>query len=254
MATKQVKQQSPAPEPPAKVKVRRAYLSSAEREEQIVQAAIGFFAETGFSGNTRDLTKRLGIAHGLLFKYFPTKEDLIERIYKELFEVRWNPEWEFAVRNRTVPLVDRLVTVYANYTAVINTYEWVRIYLFAGLNGTQINARYWGFVRDNFFKHVIDELRFENKKPSVSVIEPTEAEFELVWGLHAALFYIGVRKWVYGLEVPSDMQVLIRQLVEGFLDAAPRVLNKLEANKHGKTAGRASAEPVRSPAKPAIRA
>jgi AcrR family transcriptional regulator len=253
MATKQVKQQSSAPEPPATEKVRRAYLSSAEREQQIVKAAIGFFAETGFSGNTRDLTKRLGIAHGLLFKYFPTKEDLIERVYTELFEVRWNPEWEFAVRNRSIPLLDRLVTVYTSYTEVINSYEWVRIYLFAGLNGTQINARYWGFVRENFFKHIIDELRFENKKPSVTVIEPTEAEFELVWSLHAALFYLGVRKWVYGLEVQQDAQVPIRQLVEGFLDAAPRVLNKLDEKKAVK-AKRASAATAGSAARPAIRA
>jgi AcrR family transcriptional regulator len=250
MATKQVKQESPEPAQPAEGKVRRAYLSSAEREHQIVKAAIGFFAETGFSGNTRDLTKRLGIAHGLLFKYFPTKEDLIERVYKELFEVRWNPEWEFAVRDRAIPLLDRLVSVYTNYTEIINSYEWVRIYLFAGLNGTQINARYWGFVRENFFKHVIDELRFENKKPSVTVIEPTEAEFELVWSLHAALFYLGVRKWVYGLEVPKDTQVPIRQLVEGFLDAAPRVLNKLDIKK----TKRATAAPTQGAARPAIRA
>lgn len=243
MATKQVKQPQPDPARPGKGTVRRAYLSSAEREQQIVQAAIGFFAENGFSGNTRDLTKRLGIAHGLLFKYFPTKEDLIERVYLELFEVRWHQEWEFAVRNRSVPLLDRLVNVYTSYTAVINTYEWVRIYLFAGLNGTQINARYWGFVRDKLFKHIIDELRFEYKRPSITVVEATDAEFELVWSLHAALFYIGVRKWVYMLQVPEDTQKAIRQLVEGFLDAAPRVLNKLD-DKPASKAKRAAPVPT----------
>jgi AcrR family transcriptional regulator len=232
MVTAKPRKQATVKETPAKPKTR-AYLSSAEREKQIIQAAIGFFAEKGFSGNTRDLTKSLGIAHGLLFKYFPTKEDLIERVYKELFEVRWDPTWEFTVRNRSLPLTERLVNVYTSYTEVINRYEWVRVYLFAGLNGTKINARYWGFVRDNFFRHVIDELRFEHSKPSVTVLESTEAEVELMWSLHSALFYMGVRKWVYMLEVPEDKTKTIRQLVEGFLDAAPRVLNKTEAQKAG---------------------
>lgn len=218
----------------AKEGTTRTYLSSSEREEQIVQAAIGFFAENGFSGSTRELTARLGIAHGLLFKYFPTKEDLMERVYQVLFEKRWNPEWEFEVRNRAVPLADRLVSVYTKYTEVVNSYEWVRVYLFAGLNGTKINARYWGFMRDNFFRHVIDELRFEHNCPSVVVLEPTEAEVELIWLLHAALFYLGVRKWVYMLDIPEDKIATIRQQVNSLLDAAPRVLASLEGGTPAK--------------------
>jgi AcrR family transcriptional regulator len=230
MATAKQTKKNPASsaEPAQKARTPRPYFSSAEREEQIVQAAIGFFAENGFSGSTRELTNRLGIAHGLLFKYFPTKEDLMERVYQDLFEKRWNPEWEFEVRDRSVPLADRLVSLYTKYTEVVNSYEWVRVYLFAGLNGTKINARYWGFMRDNFFRHVIDELRFEHKKPSVVTLEPTEAEFELVWMLHAALFYLGVRKWVYMLDIPEDKTQTIRQHVESCLDAAPRVLNKTD--------------------------
>lgn len=217
------KQQDPSRKAtPAKPRAPR--VPSGVREQQIVEAAIVFFAEKGFSGNTRDLTKGLGIAHGLLFKYFPTKEDLIDRMYGELFERRWDPGWELGVRNRAIPLKERLIKVYLDYCEVINSYEWVRVYLFGGLDGTRLNVRYWGFVRDNLFRHVIDELRFEYGKPSITVIEPTEAEFELVWSLHAALFYLGVRKWVYRLDIPADKTAAITQLVEGFLDAVPRVM------------------------------
>ncbi len=199
-----------------------------ERERQIIQGAIGFFAEKGFSGSTRDLAKSLGIANGLLFKYFPTKESLIEKVYLELFELRWHQDWEATLHNRSVGLEERLIDLYTNYTRVINSYEWVRVYLFGGLNGTQMSTRYWAYLRENLFRHVIDELRLEHGKPPISQVPPLEAEFELVWSLHASLFYLGVRKWVHMLEVPKDNAQSIRRIIQGFLDAAPRVLSQVK--------------------------
>ena len=45
-------------------------LSRAERERQIIQAAIRFFAEVGFAGRTRELAERAGITQPLLYRYF----------------------------------------------------------------------------------------------------------------------------------------------------------------------------------------
>ena len=55
---------------------RVARMAPKDREQQIVQAAIRFFAESGFSGSTRELAARIGVVHGLLFRYVPTKEAL----------------------------------------------------------------------------------------------------------------------------------------------------------------------------------
>ncbi len=210
-------------------KVPRPYMSSAERERQIVQGAIGFFAENGFGGNTRELAKRLGIAHGLVFRYFPTKEDLIERVYKELFAGHWDPQWELTLRDRSQPLLARLVMVYTSYADRINRHEWVRIYLFAGLHGTKINARYWGLVRERLMTYVLDELRYENDRPPIAEVGVTTEETELIWSLHSAIFYLGVRQWVYHMPVPSDKPATIRQLIQGFLDAALRVIRTVES-------------------------
>src|SRR5437016_3491322 len=73
---------------------RRTRLNPHERERQIVQGAVNFFAEVGFSGQTRELAKRLGITQGLLYRYFPSKEALLDRVYQEVFEAKWNPEWD----------------------------------------------------------------------------------------------------------------------------------------------------------------
>src|SRR3546814_6333041 len=87
-------------------------LPRAERERLIVEGAVQFFAEVGFGGDTRELAKRLNITHPLLFRYFASKNALIERVYQEVFIGRWNPYWEIVISNRNVPLRERLVNVY----------------------------------------------------------------------------------------------------------------------------------------------
>ncbi len=51
----------------------------------IVREAVSFFAEHGFEGQTRELARRLGITQPLLYRYFPDKAALIDRVYREVF-------------------------------------------------------------------------------------------------------------------------------------------------------------------------
>ena len=105
----------------------RRRLEPEDRERQIVDGAVAFFAEVGFDGGPRELAKRLGITHQNLFRYFPTKEALIERVYKEVYLSRWQPEWEALLRDPAHPLEQRLIDFYSAYLASIFRYDWVRI-------------------------------------------------------------------------------------------------------------------------------
>ncbi|EEF27053.1 conserved hypothetical protein [Ricinus communis] len=104
--------------------------------------------------------------------------------------------------------------------------DWIRIFIFAGLTRQAINDRYLADLRARVFDVVLQELRFEH-----GLAEPTaqqyEDEIEFVWGLHAAIFYVGVRKWVYGLPVPEDLDRLVAQKLDAFLASAPRALKNL---------------------------
>ena len=60
---------------------KRQRFAPAEREQLIIDGAIQFFADVGFAGQTRELAQRLGITQPLLYRYFPTKQDLIEKVY-----------------------------------------------------------------------------------------------------------------------------------------------------------------------------
>jgi AcrR family transcriptional regulator len=204
---------------------KRRRLSPEAREREIVEGAIQFFAEVGFGGGLRDLAKRLGITHQNLFRYFPTKEALIERVYLEVYFNRWQPEWETLLHDTSRPLAARLIDFYNAYLPVFFRYDWVRIFLFAGLKGVDIPQRYMGIIQAKLVEPLALELRELGGQRSDA--PPSAQELEIAWGLHGELFYLAIRRWVYGLAVPDDLSPLIETSVTRFLDGAPAALCKL---------------------------
>jgi len=188
---------------------------------------VRFFAEVGFEGQTRELARRLGVTQPLLFRYFPTKEALIERVYQRVFLGRWKPEWEEILADRSRPLRERLINYYHEYCNAIFTYEWVRIFMFAGLRGLDINKRYLKLVRERIFLRVCAELRDTFDLPPPEAVPISEAEIELAWGLHASIFYLGVRKFIYNEPTPDDLDGIIEELVDSYLGGLSMALQPL---------------------------
>jgi AcrR family transcriptional regulator len=200
-------------------------MAPAEREAAILDGAVAFFAEVGFEGGTRELASRLGITQPLLYRYFPSKEVLLDRVYQEVYLSRWNPQWESWLIDQSRPLEDRLTVFYQDYARVIMTYEWVRLFMFAGLKGLDFNARYIAFLRGAVFDKVVSELRLFCGRTETS---PARAEeVELVWGLHGAIYYLGVRRWIYGMPMPADLDRDIALRVATFLGGFKRLYDVL---------------------------
>ncbi|WP_442869510.1 TetR/AcrR family transcriptional regulator [Bradyrhizobium sp. CCBAU 11386] len=199
-------------------------LDPSEREAIIAREAVSFFAEHGFEGQTRELAKRLRITQPLLYRYFPSKEALIERVYQEVFVGRWKPSWEKVIADRSVPLKMRLTRFYREYAEVILTYEWIRLFMFAGLKDLGLNARYLKMLRERAFERVIEEIRFEYGRPSTREVPTTVLEIEMVWGLHAAIFYLGVRQFIYSMPLEADVNSIIDAKVTTFLGGIRSVL------------------------------
>jgi AcrR family transcriptional regulator len=208
---------------------RNRRLAPRQRADQILRGAVRFFAEHGFRGQTRELANELGIAKGLLYRYFPSKEALIDRVYEEVFLRRWSPQWQAVLTDRKRPLLQRLKAFYVEYAKLPLEYEWGRIYLHAGLAGASINKRYIRLVNERIFKTVIGELRHEFGGRSIDAQAMSELEQELMWSLHGSIFYIGMRKWVYHVKVPTDIDAAVEQLVEGFYANAKNVMRKAAA-------------------------
>jgi AcrR family transcriptional regulator len=210
-----------------KKKLERVRLLPDERAQQILSGAILFFAERGFEGQTRELTSRLGISKGLLYRYFPGKDALIDRVYEEVFIGRWSPQWDEIIVDRSTQLLPRLKGFYVQYALkMLHNYEWVRIYLLSGLAGASINRRFGNFVAEHIFRPVLNELRHEFELPDIQKLPASEAEMELMWGLHGAIFYIGIRKWVYHVEIPKDAEAAVELLVDGLYANASKLMTE----------------------------
>ena len=222
MINKRGKTLAPATESEEPAPRRR--LAAQDREDQIVQAAIDFFARRGFDAGTRDLAKELGVSQPLLYRYFPTKEALVDRVYEEVFVRRWNPEWDEWLADRSVPLGDRLKRYLRDYARYVLRNEWVRIFINAGLSRAGINQKYLARLRERHFRVIARELRHTYQIPEPQDSGAEDEEVELIWAMHSSVFYIGVRKWIYQESVPRDLDRVINLRVDAFILGVPAVL------------------------------
>ena len=207
--------------------IEKIRLTSQEREKQIVLAAVEFFAEVGFSGDTRQLARRLGVTQSLIYKHFPTKDALIDKVYEEVYVGRWNPFWETVIQDRSIPLEERLVSLYIEYSKAALTRDWVRIFMFSGLRGESINKKYLEMLRSRILEPVAVELREEFGLPDIKSMPLKTSEIELVWSINARIFYFGQRRWIFDVPIEDDVDEMIRLTIAHFMAGAKVLLPQI---------------------------
>jgi AcrR family transcriptional regulator len=212
------------------VRAARKRLQPDHRRADIVRKAAEFFSEQGFGGGTRELARRIGVTQPLLYRYFPSKEDLIKEVYRTVYLERWRPEWDALLADRALPLRARLQRFYDEYTDVIFTREWIRIYLFSGLKGVEINRWYVGLVQDRVLARIVQEYRYEAGMPEQ---KPSPTEMELAWVLHGGIFYYGVRKHIFGADVFEDKSQVISNALHVFLEGLGSAVSGGHARRNG---------------------
>ena len=188
----------------------RRRLPPSERRQQIVEGAVAFFAEVGLDGNTRDLAKRIGVTQSLLFNYFATKDDLIEAVYEKVYLGRLSPDWPERLTDREVPLRRRLLDFYTEYRTLIFQYEWMRIFMFSGLYGAELNRRYLKHLGDVILLPLLGEIEHEASSGVTPVMED-------IWNLHGGIVYIGIRQHIYRTPCPDDPSEAISRAIDRFL-------------------------------------
>ena len=214
---------------PVARKPSQSRLSPEARERKIVDGAIAYFSEVGFSGQTRELSRQLGVTQPLLYRYFPSKQALIERVFKEVFLGRWDAQWLQRIQDRTQPLHDRLLGFYQDYAKATYRPEWIRIYMYAGLADTGFNRRYIGLIQRRLLVAICLELRQHCRVKSTEPV--TRAEIEFVWKLHGGMFYYAIRRFIYRAPVEQDFAASADHAISAFLAGAPSVYPGLLGGK-----------------------
>jgi len=203
------------------------------RRRQILEAAIAYFAECGFAGQTRELSRRIGITQPLLYRYFPSKQDLIGAVFDAVFIEPWDTAWTVVLKDRRRALRSRLVDFYTSYAATAYRPEWIRIYLHAGLAGMELNRAYTRIVKRRLLSVICEEMRLALLPPQAlaHLRRVTPRELELVWNLHGSMFYRAVRLHVYGSRVPVSFSQCAADAVDLFLAGARELYPSLLASQ-----------------------
>jgi AcrR family transcriptional regulator len=198
--------------------------SVADRRQQMIVQAAEFFARYGFDAGTRDFARYLGTTQPLLYRYFPTKEALIEEVYRTVYLDLWNEAWAALLADGSVALRERLVEFYCRYTDVIMNSRWMRLYLYAGLKGVEINQPYIKLVEERIIRRIIEEFWLERR--GAAPIEITPEDMEIAWNLQGGIFYFGVRRFVYNLPTYTPKDDMIANAIDMFLAGYAEILNR----------------------------
>jgi AcrR family transcriptional regulator len=174
---------------------------------------VAYFAEVGLDGDTRTFARRLGVTQSLIFNYFATKADLIEAVYERVYIDRLSPDWPGLIRDRALPVEARMKRFYHAYTRAIFTYEWMRIFMFSGLAGSQLNRRYLARLRELILEPMLEELRAAHPRFA-------DLTMEDVWALHGGVVYLGIRRFIYLTPTPDDPTADIDRILDRFLGAS----------------------------------
>jgi len=218
---------------------RAKRLPAAERKAVILREASLFFAQEGFSASTRDLADRLGVRQALLYKYFPSKEALLEVIFENVLAVHWVMEWAGVFDDPSLTIEEKLLHFYSEHLKNEDGIG-LRLFLRAALDGWSLSARRMELVRAKMVRPLVAALRREAKLPGYDAVPLMWGELELVMTLHASVVFYSMRVHIYGGDMPSDTADVLHLYVANFLSGARDSLRRL----HGPDAPASLKAPV----------
>ncbi|MGV1795268.1 TetR/AcrR family transcriptional regulator [Rhizobium sp. A37_96] len=208
-------------------KQAREYLDAAEREQRILEFAIDFVAKRGLRFTTRELADALGVSQPLLYRYFKSRDDLLQKIYDEVYLRRWDPTWNELLADRSLPIRERLVRYLQAYTKAILDERWIRIFIASALEDPQITKKYLGLLHETTFPLIFAEVAAEVGIEVPPGPNAEELAIEIVWGFHSSFFYMGVRKYIYRNKIPNELDPIIRARVDVFVSGLAETMQRL---------------------------
>jgi AcrR family transcriptional regulator len=190
-----------------------------KRRAQILDVATDFFAENGLTGQTRQLAEKCGISQRLLYRFFPTKEDLLKEVYNQEILGAFKAVWFVDLQDRSRPISERLEAFYRDYLQSTLTRKWLRLLLYASLAEANMAPDYIAAIIMQVLEVVMREVAHEK---GVSLPEEPALLHEMAWTLHGAISHYAIRRHIYqsSLSLSEDQVVSmhVRVFLAGFGD------------------------------------
>jgi AcrR family transcriptional regulator len=232
---------------PSKGRTKRN-LPAGERRRVLLDAAVQLFSEKGMSITLQDVADRASVTQPLIHRYFPTRADLITAICDRIQNAHWDPEWRVVLTDRTRPIEERIQGFYSLYLPHIYRDSWYRGFWYAALTDPSFADSYLGHVGHELLVTIIGEIRDHYGYPTVDDVPNFEREFELVWGMHSTMVFVGIRRYVYHSPVSDDIGTTVRDQMHAYLLVAPQVLEDLMPGQGPARPRTAKPRPAKPPA------
>lgn len=201
-------------------------LPAAERKKKMLADAALHFADHGFESPTRDVATALGVTQALIYKHFASKEDLIERMLESLFSAP-GPERHWV--DPSQPLEPELLRYYNKLVSGSNEVR-MRLFIRAGLDGRSWPTRRGSALTHGLFLPVIAALRRDANLPGLDAVPAMRGERELVMMLHASIVFLGIRRHIYRMPMPENLDDVVELYVSTFLRGAAQAMQHLHKN------------------------
>ena len=189
-------------------------IPAAARKASIIQSAASVFSEKGFNGTkTREIAALAGVSEALIFKHFPSKEDLYTAILAEKSPVPGLLEQirEFAEQRKDIEVFQAIAETIVGGAPDQNL---MRLILFSALENHELSDMFF----HNHIRHFYDVLS--------AYIEQRiqEGVFRPVPPLVAARSFMGMLIYhrlltvLFQAPVEEDSEEITRTFVEVFLN------------------------------------
>jgi AcrR family transcriptional regulator len=196
-------------------------LPPAQRKDMILARAAVFFADYGLTAQTRALADACGIAQRLLYRYFPSKAALLAEVYETAIVAPFKAVWLVQLKDRSLPMEERLNAFYRNYVAAVLTRKWLRLFLYASLAEARMAPDYIQAIIMDMLETIVAEAAHEQR---VSVPRDRALMHEIGWVLHGAVSHFAIRHHLYhASRTVAEERVLalhIRSFLSGFAATA----------------------------------
>jgi AcrR family transcriptional regulator len=194
---------------------RQTRMNPEMRRRQILEKAADFFAEYGLTAQTRALAAACGISQRLLYRYFPTKEALLDEVYRTTIVGPFKAVWFAELVDRQVPLEERLFRFYSDYFATIFSRRWLRLFMYSSLADVGMAPNYTSAMVLQLLETIIVEAAHEQK---IAIPSDKDLQHEIAWTLHGALSHYAIRRHLYAFPQPVAEDRVIAIHIAQFLD------------------------------------
>lgn len=193
---------------------RQTRMNPQDRRRQILEQAADFFSEYGLTAQTRGLAAACGISQRLLYRYFPTKEALLDEVYRTAIAGPFKAVWFAELVDRRMPLEQRLLRFYKDYFTTIFTSRWLRLFMYSSLAEAGMAPNYTSTVVLQLLETIMVEAGHEQ---NIAIPSDRDLQHEIAWTLHGALSHYAIRRHLYGFTQHFPESTVIAIHVAQFL-------------------------------------